>query len=230
MYKYELHLHTNLISRCSRFSPEEIVKLYTTLGYSGVFVTDHFINGNSTVDVTKPWILQMYDYEQGYRAVKEAAKGTGLDVFFGIEFSYCGTDFLVYGLDARWYSCHPEIMDLSTKNCMEFFRQNGACVIQAHPFREAGYIDHIRLFPQSVDGVEIFNASNSPLSNEMASIYAQKYQLAPACGTDIHRINIPTEIATFATEERITKETDLLDILHSGRYTTGKVANPFAEE
>ena len=40
-YLYETHCHTNVSSRCSRFSPEEIVKLYTTLKYDGVFITDH---------------------------------------------------------------------------------------------------------------------------------------------------------------------------------------------
>ena len=225
MYKYELHLHTNLVSRCSRFTPEEIVKLYTTLGYTGVFVTDHFINGNSGVDLTKPWVLQMYDYEQGYREVKQAARGTGLDVFFGVEYSYQGTDFLIYGLDARWFSCHPEIMDLSVKNCMQFLRDNGACVVQAHPFREAGYIDHIRLFPRCVDGVEILN-----VMNDMAKLYAQNYQLAPTCGTDIHRINHPAELFAFCPKTKITAETDLLGILQSGEYSLTTVANPFAEE
>ena len=98
MYRYETHLHTAITSACSVFQPEEIVEKYTRLGYAGVFVTDHFLNGNTTVPAELPWAERVKTFMQGYRAVKAQAEGTGLDVFFGFEYSYRGTDFLVYGL------------------------------------------------------------------------------------------------------------------------------------
>lgn len=33
-------------------------------------------------------------------------------------------------------------------------------VIHAHPYREAPYIPEIRLYPDYVDGVEVYNVSN----------------------------------------------------------------------
>ncbi len=50
-YLYETHCHTNLISACSSLSPEEMVELYAKNGYTGVFVTDHFLNGNCLPEI-----------------------------------------------------------------------------------------------------------------------------------------------------------------------------------
>mgnify|MGYP000842334657 CR=1 FL=1 len=54
MYKYELHCHTAKVSACSRMGAEELVELYLENGYDGIFVTDHFLNGNTTVDRRLP--------------------------------------------------------------------------------------------------------------------------------------------------------------------------------
>ena len=44
-YLYELHLHTRVSSACGRITPEEVVRLYTAMGDTGVFITEHFLNG-----------------------------------------------------------------------------------------------------------------------------------------------------------------------------------------
>ena len=62
----------------------------------------------------------------------------------------------------------------------------GALVIQAHPYREAHYIDHIRLFPRSVHGVEVINSYQAWEANEMAALYAEKYGLLVTAGSDNH--------------------------------------------
>ena len=54
MYKYELHCHTAKVSACSRMGAEELVELYLENGYDGIFVTDHFLNVNTTVDRRLP--------------------------------------------------------------------------------------------------------------------------------------------------------------------------------
>ena len=69
---------------------------------------------------------------------------------------------------------------------LAYMMENGALIIQAHPFREAAYIDHIRLFPRNVHGVEVFNADRTELENGMAKIYAQKYDLIEFAGSDNH--------------------------------------------
>ena len=55
MYRYELHCHTAKVSACSRLSAREMVDLYLANGYDGIFVTDHFLNGNTTVDKSLPY-------------------------------------------------------------------------------------------------------------------------------------------------------------------------------
>lgn len=186
MYRYETHLHTNLISACSNFTPEEIVEKYTALGYAGIFVTDHFLNGNTTVSRNLSYEERVRAYCNGYEAVKKAAEGSGLSVFFGIESSYYGTDFLFFGLDGEWYRTHPEILGLTTRQLCHYIREAGGLVVQAHPYHEAPFIDHMRLFPADVDGIETWNACKSDRANRLADILANEYSLVKTAGSDIH--------------------------------------------
>ena len=55
MYKYETHLHTAPVSRCGRCSVEENVAFYASLGYDGIFITNHFLNANISIDKTRPY-------------------------------------------------------------------------------------------------------------------------------------------------------------------------------
>lgn len=186
-YRYETHLHTSLISACSCFTPREIVEKYTALQYAGVFVTDHFLNGNTTVPRGLAWKERIEKFCEGYEQVKACAEHTGLSVFFGLEYSYLGTDFLVYGLEREWLCAHPEIIDLTPKEFCLFARKEGGLVVQAHPCREDWYIDHVRLFPSAVDGFETMNANRTERENRLAGIYAEEYGLRKTAGSDIHR-------------------------------------------
>lgn len=187
MYRYETHLHTALTSACSCFQPREIIDKYLRLGYSGVFVTDHFLNGNTTVPKDLAWERRIGLFCEGFRAVRLCAESAGLDVFFGWEYSYKGTDFLVYGLEEDWLAAHPEIMDMRVSEFCPFARREGGLVVQAHPFREAEYIDHIRLFPSHVDGLETINACRDERCNRLADVLADEYALRKTAGSDIHR-------------------------------------------
>ena len=112
MYRYETHLHTYPVSRCAKRSVRENLEYYKSLGYDGVFITNHFLDGNINIERDRPYEekLEFYcsDYEEGLRLSKEI----GIKVFFGVEMSYKGTDFLIYGLDKEWYLNHPEIMEM----------------------------------------------------------------------------------------------------------------------
>ena len=59
-------------------------------------------------------------------------------------------------------------------------------MVQAHPFREASYIDHIRLYPDCVDGVEVINANRTERENTMAMLYAKTYAFIQTAGSDNH--------------------------------------------
>ena len=186
MYKYETHLHTAPVSRCARAGVRETLEFYKELGYDGVFITNHFLDGNINVDQSLSYEEKVNyyfaDYEQGAAIGEEI----GLKVFPGVELSYGGTDFLIYGLDKAWYLAHPQIMEMKKSEELAFLMDSGALVIQAHPFREAHYIDHIRLFPRQIHGVEVMNANRTEAENALAKLYAAHYGLLETAGSDNH--------------------------------------------
>ena len=215
MYRYETHLHTSVSSACSCFTPEEIVEKYTRLGYAGIFVTDHFLRGNSSVPKDLPYDERVKLYFDGYRAVKKCAEGSGLTVFCGVEVSHWGTDFLFYGLDEKWYIENPDIMTEPPREMCRRARSAGALVLQAHPYRERDYIDHIRLFPREVEGIEIVNAAEGERSNDLARKLAAAYDLNVTAGSDIHRAS-QTFLAGMEFETKLKSEEDFIGRIRRG--------------
>ena len=116
MFLYETHLHTSPVSKCARVGVEETLKFYKDIGYDGVFITNHFLDGNLNFDKTRPYNEQIEFYFSDYEEGVKLGKQLGIKVFCGVELSYRGTDFLIYGLDKQWYLAHPEIMEMKKKN------------------------------------------------------------------------------------------------------------------
>ena len=209
MYLYEMHCHTNISSRCGSFTPQELVHTYHSQGFAGVVVTDHFFNGNCSVDSALPWNEMVEKYCSAYEQVKEEGDKVGLKVFFGFEYSAnnnplgregykdrnpsSGTDFLIYGLDKEWLlSKDKSILELSVNEFMKMVRQDGGFVVQAHPFRLAkSYMDHISLFPNYTDCIEVLNTSPNTLgrANKLAKKYAKEYQFYRIEGSDAHGLD-----------------------------------------
>ena len=185
-YKYETHAHTSQVSICSRIGAVELVRFYKEKGYRGLCVTDHFITGNTTVSKTLPWAQQIELFCKGFELASQEGKRTGLDVFFGWEHSFRGTDFLTYGLDKEWLLSHPELAELDLNQYSDLVRASGGFIVHAHPFREAGYIDMIRLLPRKVDAVETDNACRTDFENKLAGEYADHYNLCKMAGSDNH--------------------------------------------
>ena len=210
MYKYETHLHTFPVSRCAKAGIRESLAFYKQLGYDGVFVTNHFLDGNINIDKDLPYEEKLRFYVSDYEEGLQIGKELGIKVFFGVELSYLGTDFLVYGLNKEWFLAHPEIMDMERSAELAFLMESGALVIQAHPYREAGYIDHIRLFPRHVHGVEVVNAAQPELPNTMAKIYAQQYGLIEFAGSDNHSAGNAKALAGVCTDTPIVNEQDFV--------------------
>ena len=186
-YIYETHCHTSQGSACGQMTGEELARYYKKAGYDGIIVTDHFFNGNCAVDPGLDWEKKCELYCEGYRDAKRVGDEIGLTVLFGIEYSYFGTDLLTYGLDEDWLKAHPEVMDIGVKQYIRLVHQCGGLIVHAHPFREADYIDTIRLYPYDVDAVEVFNAGNrDPEFDRRAMWYADSYGLIKLAGSDRH--------------------------------------------
>ena len=201
MYRYETHMHSAPVSRCARASVRESLEYYKKLGYDGVFVTNHFLDGNVNIDPARPYEEKINFFFSDYEEALSLSEEIGIKVFAGVEVSYYGIDFLVYGLDKEWYLQHPEIMEMPKKQELAFMMEEGALIIHAHPFREDFYIDHIHLFPHQVHGVEIINASRPDTENEMATLYAKHYGLLEMAGSDNHSADKVKRLAgvEFAT-------------------------------
>ncbi len=218
MYRYETHLHTSPVSKCAKKTIGESLSFYASLGYDGVFLTNHFLDGNFYLrDADLPYTEKINLYCKDYEDGLPIAKKLGIKLFFGVEITYGGTDFLIYGLDKEWYLAHPEIMEMRKSAELDFLREQGALVIQAHPFRDSTYIDHIRLFPRCVDGVEVINSSRPAFENEMAKLYADKYGfVCQTAGSDNHRAGECPQLAGMECETPLESVADYIARVRAG--------------
>ena len=186
MYFYETHLHTLEGSACGEVAAADYIDYMIVKGFTGMAVTDHFFNGNCAVDPALPWKRKVELYCDGFYKAREAAKDCDFDVIFGIEFNFKGDEYLIYGLAGEWLLDNEDIMMLDRRGVHKKVNEAGGIMVQAHPYREAHYINHIRLFPRSVHGVETVNSSQAELSNRMAELYAEQYHLLRTAGSDNH--------------------------------------------
>lgn len=196
-YWYETHMHTKEASACAGSTGEEMARAYAAAGYTGIIITDHFFYGNTAVDRSLPWEDWVERFCLGYEHAKAEGGKWGLQVFFGWEAAYDGTDFLIYGLDKAWLLAHPEIRDATVQEQWKLVHADGGMICHAHPYREAFYIHEIRLFPEYVDAVETVNAAHTgrdvgdlksghPEYNDKAAAYARRYRLPVMGGSDQH--------------------------------------------
>ena len=219
-YLYETHLHTSPVSKCAGAMAAESLAFYKSLGYAGVFITNHFIDGNINCSHSLSYEERISFYFSDYEAALPIARELGIAVFCGVESSYGGTDFLIYGLDKAWFLAHPEIESMKRSDMLSLMMECGALIVQAHPYREASYIDHIRLFPRHVHGVEIFNSSmRDPSVNDIAKIYAEHYGLLPFAGSDNHTASKRMLLGGMMSDLPIEDEQDFVRRVKAGEMT-----------
>ncbi|MBQ5335349.1 MAG: histidinol-phosphatase [Oscillospiraceae bacterium] len=216
LYRWETHAHTAEGSACGRSSAAEMVRGAAAAGYDGIFITDHFYHGNTRPDRRLPWDRWVQEFRAGYEHARETGNNLGITVLFGWEYSWKGNDFLTYGLSPEWLAAHPETVTFTAPEYLRLVRDAGAFIVHAHPFRQADYIEAIRLVPESVDAVEVYNGGNrTPAENERAKWYAESYALPQTSGSDTHfRADFTGGIIT---ERLITSAADYADaVLHGG--------------
>jgi hypothetical protein len=202
-YLYETHLHTCQGSACAVNTGAEMAKAAKEAGYAGIIVTEHNWGGNTAVGrrTAKPptWEEWVSYFIEGYLDAKAYGDKNDLDVFWGYEAGYNGTEFLIYGIEPKWLIEHPEIKTASVEQQYSMIHEAGGMVVHAHPFREETYIPEIRLYPDYVDAVEGINAAHSNPSSKAHNIidydiraleYANSHKLPITAGSDIHSTNL----------------------------------------
>lgn len=226
MYRYETHLHTWPVSKCAKVSVEENLIFYKKLGFAGVFLTNHFVDGNLNMDKAAPFKDRVEFFYSDLDQARRLGAQMGIQVFGGVEMSFKHTDFLVYGPDKEWYLDHPEIMELEKHKFLPILREMGALVIQAHPFREGKALPFVRLYPRCIDGVEIYNACRTDFENHMAEVYAKEYGLLPFAGTDNHKGVNRATLGGMEGETPLADEWDFVRRVKAGEMRPFVMKNP----
>lgn len=221
-HKYEIHAHTAETSLCSMVTGAGLADFYHGLGYTGLFVTDHFFNGNTTVPRKGPWEKRVALFHAGFEAAAERGATLGLDIFFGWEYSIQGCDFLTLGLDRGWLLANPDVEEWPPSEYFDRVHDAGGVIIHAHPFRRAAYIPCIQLYPDHTDAVEVYNASMTPEVNGRAQWYADSYGLAQAGGSDTHS-TAKTHLAAMVSPKRLAGAAEFTGLLRSRQLTIESV-------
>ena len=215
MMRWETHLHTNEASACATASAAEMARGCKAAGLDGMFVTDHFYYGNTCVDRRLPWEEWVRQFCLGYYHAKDEGDRIGLRVCFGWEYSWDGNDFLTYGLSPQWLAAHPEVIEVTPYEYLKLVRDAGGCVVHAHPFRQESYVPMIKLLPDLVDAVEVYNGGNHEEEyNRRALWYAESYGLRQTSGSDTHQSNSFT--GGILTEYEILSTEDYRSVIRSG--------------
>lgn len=216
MYIYELHCHTSDASACASSNAKEYVEFFKNLGYSGIFITDHFFNGNTCIDPSLPWEERVEQFYNAFLSAKAEGEKCGLQVFFGFEYSYRWCHLLTYGLDKEWLLKNRNVLELSPTDYLKKVKEDGGMVIHAHPFRDK--VELVRLFPDLVDGIETYNASQPDEANRRAKLYAEMLNLPQVSGSDIHSVNKKT-LGAVAFENKITDINDFIKKVKNNEAT-----------
>ena len=210
-FHIEPHAHTSAVSPCGRLTPADLVAAYRKAGYACLVITDHFVSSLPVFSGLRRWTDRVNAYFEGYHRAREAAEGTGLTVFPGMEVtldSLRGVDLLVYGADVQTVADTPDLYALAPEDFRSWATEAGALVFQAHPFRGAGPADLSLL-----DGVEVFNGNARHDSrNDLAAELARRHSLLAIGGSDAHQ---PEDVARsgITTAERPESVPDLVRLL-----------------
>jgi predicted metal-dependent phosphoesterase TrpH len=216
MYLYETHMHTYPVSACAVVSPEEMARHYKSKGYTGIIVTDHFLNGNTGCPHSLSWREKISFFYGGYERAKKEGDKCGLDVFFGLEYSFEGTDFLVYGLSPEYLSARRGFDKLKMTDFSAAVRAAGAYLAQAHPFRTAYWISNPHpVDPSLIDGIEVHNSTMPDSVNKRALKYAEKHNLAMQSGSDAH--DCMRKPSGIILKKRANDIFDIITAIKSGR-------------
>ncbi|MBR1822349.1 MAG: histidinol-phosphatase [Clostridia bacterium] len=216
-YRYETHMHTCQASGCGVSTGAEHVRFYKELGYTGIFITDHFTGGNIAVPADLPWRERIDWFCSGYEDALIEGQKRGLDVFFGWEQNYDGDEYLIYGPDKAWLLAHPDIEHWTRRRQLEEVHRAGGAVIQAHPFRHRDYIRYILLGLKYCDGIEVANTGNTPDADACARRYAESYGLLTTAGSDNHNSAKadPARLMGVEVDERLTCPRDYARLIRA---------------
>ena len=213
MFKTETHLHTSPVSRCGRFSPEEMIRRYAKEGYTTVFVSDHFAPYHFDGMGDKTWEEKVDMLCDAYVKAAEEGKKLNMNVLFSPELSLCGNHYLLYGIDREFMKEHDEFFSLTLKEMYDLVKGHGGYVVQAHPYRDGKCYPT----PDFADGFEVINLNPRHENfDELCFELAKSTGKPCTAGSDAHR---EEDIARAAmlSEEPIVSWEQYIGLLFDGK-------------
>ena len=219
-----MHFHTKNTSNCANVPAEIAVEEYIKAEYDGIVVTDH-LSPSTFMKYGRellPWKKKIDFFLRGYNEAKKTANGR-IPVLLGMELRFRTSegdnDYLVYGINEDLLYNTPKILNMNSRTFYDLAHKNGFLVFQAHPFRVGMKVTN----PKYLDGVEIFNGNprhNS--SNDIAEMWAKKYDLMVTSGSDYHEIEDLGSGGIWFNKE-ITDNKTLVEELSKRNYEIKKV-------
>jgi hypothetical protein len=194
----DMHVHTNVSSRCSSLKPQELIDRARELGLDAVAVTEH-----STY--------------KGAQEVHEYARERGFAVFRGMEvFTELG-DMLVFGWEdnVRYYL-------FPFKDLKREVDKAGGIIIPAHPCRGLDVRHKHRQalseeLLEAIVAIETRNGLITKKGNDQAEWIRKKYGLFGVGGSDAHHVSHLGRCLTVFEDEP-GNDRELIEVLREGRY------------
>ncbi len=189
-YLWETHLHTSETSHCAKASAADMMRVYHAKGYSGVIVTDHFLNDSCLAPYGASWQKRIDVMLRGYLAAKEAGEAYGIPVLLGWEHTDQGGDYLTFGLTEEFLRDQENLCDLPLEVYAHRVHSAGGFLSQAHPYRETWYLPILVAKRWDVvDAIEVVNGSHQGremIWDEKARVFAKAHSLLQTAGSDAH--------------------------------------------
>lgn len=219
MFSYEMHLHTR---PCSGGGDEigNHIEALRKKGFSGAVVTNHFFRGDTKIDRSLPWADFVDAYAEDYEKGKKIARLYDFDLLFGIEEHILnGKEYLVYGITPDVLYRHPELKNAPLAEFVGILHREGGLVFQAHPYRRRWYIAEPGVTEEYplLDGIEVYNAGNTPEENAEAAAFLAVHPMRAIAGSDAHE-SLKAGRAGILSTVRIRTEKELVSLLLSGQY------------
>ena len=118
-FLFEMHLHTDEVSRCANIPAKQIAELYLTTNYKGIVVTDHMNSSTFSKEPYKSadWNTKIDHFLEGYKILKEELNGKMI-VLLGMEINFYESenDYLVYGVTEEFLRSNGDLMAYSPED------------------------------------------------------------------------------------------------------------------
>ena len=204
--KIDCHVHGQKFMRRDRY--RGMVMLYVEKGFNGIVITDHCKCKNFEDEEFSR------SFSDSYWKISTVGEELGLYVFFGLELSMDGCDYLIYPTTIDFHLMLYKEMQF--RDVKQAVLNNDGLIFQAHPLRfKRGRFCH-KIDPR-VDGYEVKNGhpkfDNHNL--EVGRVAAALEGKLTIAGSDAHRMN-HIGLAGIETMGDVREEEELVKKLERG--------------